>query len=370
MREWRRSIASLLCAFAFTPLFGSHGAGAYSQRQLGANPSNQALTLFNQGTSLLRSNQNQEAAVKFERACALSPDFAEAHHEWAVALLKLNQGDEAIDQFNQALKLDPSLTASWLSLGAAYQTCGRASEAVATYKAFLSKFPQDDDVPRVRNLIAVLERDSTGSGNALPPKADAAVRTSPQPAPTAVAATINSGGSGYSAPVSNQGKIRWPAKRMPLRVYIANGDLIPGFRPLFAAVFREAFLRWAEAGQGLISFDFVDTQSDADIVCKWNANTLKYKNSSEPALTNLYSDSKGLAKGEIEILTISPLTNQPVTEKRMRATILHEVGHVLGLASHTGNPQDIMSNWFNFRDNPEDLSETDKDTLTHLYKSR
>jgi len=43
---------------------------------------------------------------------------------------------------------------------------------------------------------------------------------------------------------------------------------------------------------------------------------------------------------------------------------------VLGLASHTGNPQDIMSNWFNFRDNPEDLSETDKDTLTHLYKSR
>ncbi|PWT96296.1 MAG: hypothetical protein C5B53_09980 [Candidatus Melainabacteria bacterium] len=144
--------------------------------------------------------------------------------------------------------------------------------------------------------------------------------------------------------------------------------MIPGFRPLFAAVFREAFLRWAEAGEGMISFDFVDGPSDADIVCKWNANMLKYKNSAEPAQTNLYSDSRGLAKGEIEILTMSPLTNQAVTEKRMRGTMLHEVGHVLGLTGHTGNPGDIMFNWFNLRDNPEDLSEQDKNALTRLYK--
>ncbi|PWT95669.1 MAG: acetylglucosamine transferase, partial [Candidatus Melainabacteria bacterium] len=77
-------------------------ASAYSQRQVARNPSNDALALFNQGTSLLRSNQNQEAAAKLERACTLSPNFAEAHHEWAVALLKLDRANEAIDQFNQA----------------------------------------------------------------------------------------------------------------------------------------------------------------------------------------------------------------------------------------------------------------------------
>src|SRR5262249_28473341 len=154
----------------------------------------------------------------------------------------------------------------------------------------LSRFPQDDDVSRVRNLIATLERQ--GNDSSAYPKANAGAQSStlaPTQTPTtAIAAATSSGGGDYSLPVARQGNIRWPGKRMPLRVYIANGELIPGFRPLFAAIFREAFIRWAEAGEGLISFDFVDGPSEADIVCKWNANILKYKNSAEPAQTNLY----------------------------------------------------------------------------------
>src|SRR5271155_1664190 len=38
--------------------------------------------LLQQGTNLLRANHCDEAILKFQAACAISPDFADAHHQW------------------------------------------------------------------------------------------------------------------------------------------------------------------------------------------------------------------------------------------------------------------------------------------------
>src|SRR6516162_6175673 len=170
MNEVRRIRWALVFLLVFVPFSPAEPVAA--QRQIvygGFNASNDAVSLFNQGTALLRSNRNQEAKEKFERALNLSPNFAEAHHELAVALLKLDRRDDAIEQFQQAIKLDPSLAASWLSLAGAYQACGRVTDAIAGYRNFLSRFPNDDDVPRVRNLIALLEKESIESANAINP---------------------------------------------------------------------------------------------------------------------------------------------------------------------------------------------------------
>jgi tetratricopeptide (TPR) repeat protein len=45
--------------------------------------------LVQQGTALLRANHNEEAAVKFERLCAINPNSAKGHYQWGLALLKL-----------------------------------------------------------------------------------------------------------------------------------------------------------------------------------------------------------------------------------------------------------------------------------------
>ena len=80
--------------------------------------------LVNQGTALLRSNQNKEAADKLSRAVLIAPGMAEAHHDYALALAKLGQTQPALDQFKLALNLNPNLDSAWLSMGGLYQSTG------------------------------------------------------------------------------------------------------------------------------------------------------------------------------------------------------------------------------------------------------
>lgn len=371
----------LLIALSFTAVlvFLHYDAEAQSQLNFASqNVSSEAVNLFNQGTSLLRSNRNDEAAAKFERACSISPNFAEAHHEWAIALLKLDKSNEAIEQFNQAISIDPGLAASWLSLGGAYQSSGRVNEAIGAYTSFLSKFPQDDDVPRVRNLIVMLQREQyqtgdtasvSGIASTVPPLAPPLREDSNRPL-NQPGRSGQADGDDYLSIVTQKGVIRWPAKRMPLRVFIEKGELIPGFRPEFGTILKDAFLEWAEASGGPVRFVFVDVPVTADIVCRWSANTVKFKNSAESAETKLYSDRAGVAKGEIEILTMATSASLPLTNNRMRGTCLHEVGHALGLAGHTRNPEDIMFFSSSPSDSWKDLSPRDKKTLIRLYEEK
>jgi tetratricopeptide (TPR) repeat protein len=349
-----------------------------------SDATSEALALFNQGTALLRANRNDEAVAQFERACKISPNFAEGHHEWAIALMKLGRNDDAIDQFNQAIAIDPNLAASWLSLGGAFQTSGKIPQAIAAYRNFVTKFPQDRDTPRVRNLITLLERENDQAilppPSQSPPPNTAPVNPSGNPAgnpagnlppvaPPIPPSLVGPGGD-YLADVTRQGVIRWPARRIPLKVFIADGNLIPGYRPGYAVIIRQSFVDWANVSNGLVSFQFVSSPGNGDILCRWSANTAKFKDSAEAAETKLYSDRYGVARGEIEILTLSPSSNQPLTDKAMRGTCLHEIGHVLGLTGHTKMPEDIMFFSNSLSEAWKDLSARDKNTLIRLYSER
>jgi tetratricopeptide (TPR) repeat protein len=334
-----------------------------------ANVSPESLALFRQGTSLLRANRNDEAMGQFAQSCRISPNFAEGHHEWAIALLKLGRNDEAIDQFNQAIAIDPNLAASWLSLGGAFQTAGKIPQAIAAYKNFVEKFPQDHDVPRVRNLIALLGKENaqtegpSAQTEGMPPK-------NPQVQGPAAILGAAMPGNDYLADVTRQGVLRWGARRMPLKVFIEDGKLIPGYRPDFSSILKDAFQSWADASSGLVGFQYVPTPAGADVFCHWSANTAKFKDSAETAETKLYSDRYGVARGEIEILTLAPVSNQTVTDKSMRGTTLHEVGHVLGLAGHSKTPGDIMFFSNSLSEATQNLSIRDKNTLVRLYSER
>lgn len=383
---FHRGITALM-AFIISILIVGKAQAQYQSSYVTPPLSSEAASLFQQGTASLRANRNQEAAQEFEGTCKLAPDFAESHHQWAIALLKLGRSDEAIDQFNQAIKLFPGCAASWLSLAGAYQSAGKVNEAIVAYKAFIVRFPHDDDVPRVRALIDLLGKENSTSGpyvagnqsvsKATPPQLPVSTQTplkaAPKQSPVDVMVRNMSQGtdnSDYWADVTRGGVLRWPVRRMPLHVYIENGDSIPGFRSTFPLILRNAFLEWANASAGLVSCLFVNDPAKADIVCKWSANTSKFKNSAESAEVKLYSDRNGLAKGEIEILTLAVSSSLPLTDTRLRGTSLHEVGHVLGLAGHTKNPADIMFFSAPIAETWKELSQRDKNTLVRLYSGK
>lgn len=325
--------------------------------------------LLNQGTLALRANRCDEAIGKFESACAIAPNMAEAHRQWGIALVKTGRAVEAIEQFKTASRLQPQDAASLLGLASACQSAGNIPEAIGTYTQFVERFPQHKDVPKVRQLIALLQRPSS-SLNKLARTGVAIGTTKSSLGVRADQAVASS--DDYYANITQNGLFRWRPEKMPLAVWIAQGDGTPGYQTSFAAILKQAFLDWAGASGGAVKVIFVANANNANISCKWTAQVERFKNTFEAGESKLYGDRAGLVRGELVILTVPAVQhglpeNYIVDDAKMRSVALHQVGHLLGLAGHSQNPKDAMfysaiagQAWHN-------LSPRDQATIRHLY---
>jgi len=318
----------------------------------------QGATLVNEGLALLRANRNQEAADKLSQAVKLAPDLAEAHNNLGLALAKLGRLPEAVEQLKQAVALSPDLAATWLSMGGLYQSSGKLDEAIKAYREFLNRFPNHSEAPKIANLVKGLEAESRR-------QQAAGQSTNGQQLSLSAAAA----GDDYLAEVTSQGVLRWPARRIPLRVYVRPGQSVPGFRPAFLSILNQAFEDWARASDGRVSFVFVSDPNKAEIECSWTNDPGQLANSAESAETRVFTDREGIAKGTIKLLTVPLSAELPLTDNRARLICLHEIGHVLGLAGHTKNPADIMFYSSSFVDEWRVLTQRDSNTVIRLYSS-
>jgi predicted Zn-dependent protease len=129
---------------------------------------------------------------------------------------------------------------------------------------------------------------------------------------------------------------------------------------------ENAVLEWTDvAGPGLPSFVFVDSHGDADIpivwarvpdgdwyiaFCSYDVNTRQQRFGVEQILvTGRYGDGQVANLDEIH------------------ETVLHEIGHALGLMGHSDDPDDIMFPAVTDR-SEMGLSDRDRRTLAALYE--
>ena len=76
---------------------------------------------------------------------------------------------------------------------------------------------------------------------------------------TIKAAVIDS----YFRNVAKNGKIiRWNKSTFPLKVYVQDSADVPDY---YREVVMSAYQAWERASEGLVSFDFVEDASDADM---------------------------------------------------------------------------------------------------------
>lgn len=362
------------------PSFGVQASSQSGRANESGDVSSEVISLYNQGITLLRANRSQEAVSKFRDCCALSPQYASGQRQWAIALLKMGQCSEAIEHLNQATGLEPTCAANWLSLGAACQAAGRTSDATSAYGEFVRRFPTDADIGRVRKLITLLKND--GNQAASEATSRSAVTTGPGASmgqglantsdflPPTAPKFVQAKSDDYLRDVTSSGLIRWSQRRMPLAVFIQKGDAIASYRSVYSPLLKDAFLKWAEASGGRIGFVFVGDPKNADIVCTWTSNAQKFANAAEPAETRLFGDQQGLARGEIEILTVTDSKNPLTANDQMHVIALHEVGHVLGLAGHSPMASDIMFKLSDSLNWPRELSIRDKNTIVRLYETK
>lgn len=169
----------------------------------------------------------------------------------------------------------------------------------------------------------------------------------------------------FEMPGNEDVLLHWSKRQMPLQVYLARPDprYFANGDELFDVV-RDGILDWTDAAApGLPSFEFVDDAADADIPIQW-----------EPDLAGAwfigrtFYDVDVMARrfGVAHIVVTGKIregVDAPLAQ--VYATMLHEVGHALGLGGHSPERADVMYRQVT-REGSE-LTERDRETLRLLY---
>jgi protein O-mannosyl-transferase len=96
------------------------------------------------GTTLENEERHAEAAVHFQRAVELKPDYLAARYRLGVALDKLGRPDEAMTAFRAVLKINPDYGIAHYGLGGLLLEQDHPTEAIPHFEAALKIKPDYD----------------------------------------------------------------------------------------------------------------------------------------------------------------------------------------------------------------------------------
>ncbi len=160
---------------------------------------------------------------------------------------------------------------------------------------------------------------------------------------------------------------RWPDSAMPIGVYIAPFTWYEKKKQQQAYMYRQMVLSaldiWRKATNGLVRFNVVDNLNQSQIDIKWRRVDRKTLGHCTYEMDN----QNRMFSAEVQIGISDGLVHAAYNDTgEVMHTILHEIGHALGLIGHSDHPDDIM--YVPHQYGVHSLSARDVETITWLYQ--
>jgi hypothetical protein len=160
--------------------------------------------------------------------------------------------------------------------------------------------------------------------------------------------------------------LRWPDRTTrPLKVWVQPIADLPNWRPENPGIAQNAFVEWSDLGIP-VKFIFVSDSAEADVPVVWVGRmgaAGRIGDAGRIGVTRVASDGRWIVGAQITIATHS-VSGEPLPREIIRACVVHEVGHLLGL-SHTSDQTSIMTS--SAMPNKQSVAAIDRATVRLLY---
>ena len=253
-----------------------------------------------------------DAVSTFQSIKQKFPKESHAYHlELAYCLDKNKQTKDGIDELKLAIDANPQDSKPYMMLHHLYIETGDLKAAIENDETFLDKFPNDQNYAQMASLAKILKEQKPDEGDK----------------PTRVERREN-----------------WLPSYMPLKVYAPSSDEQFKFPPSTTGIPLQtpdqmvagACDSWSRASQNRVRFIMVNRPVDSNIEIRFTDNS----NGMEDGKAGFTQWQWGEAKVRIVISKVDR-TGKPVTPEMFVNTVLHELGHGLGLA-HSRHVEDVM----------------------------
>ncbi len=160
--------------------------------------------------------------------------------------------------------------------------------------------------------------------------------------------------------------IRWSDQTKFVLVYIGAPSHLPDWQPWNPQIIKDAFGEWQRAMNNRLIFVFMNDTTQTDMVVNWWNVTAPNVESGASGFNTGKMWGKYLAQNDIYISLHGP-NGELHSPGQLYGIALHEIGHSLGIKTHSDRPDDIM---YPVTTERSHLSQRDINTILRVYASK